>query len=159
MRRSWIIGVSGFALAIVAVAAAAYAARAHAAPLAGETAPIARFAHLPVGWHQYPDPPDALALNWRYRPNNFGWAPSMPRGGIAVYVHFLPGKPHFRPLRLVLPRRPATLLEGTRDTPEYRIYGRVNRSDVIIFVDIRRLHTTHAQLVAARRVVSLVRFS
>lgn len=83
----------------------------------------------------------------------------MPRGGIAVYVHFLPGRPHFRPLRLVFPRKPATLLEGTRDTPEYRIFGRVQGADLIIFVDIRRLHPTRVQLAAARRVVSLIRFS
>jgi hypothetical protein len=151
--------VGGLAIATAAVAGAASAALAQAKPLAGEAAPVARFAHLPVGWHQYPDPPDALALSWRYRANTFGWAASMPRGGIAAYVHFLPGKAHFRPLRLVLPRRPVTLLEGTRDTPEYRIYGRVEGADLIIFVDIRRLHPTHAQLAAARRVVSLTRFS
>ena len=131
------------------------------APASGP-APMARFSHLPRGWHQYRDTPvmrDVLALSWRYRPNSAGWAPSMPRGGIAVDVHFLPGKPHYDRLRLVLPRRPTTLLEGTRDTPEYRIYGRVRGSDLIISVDIRRLHPTQAQLSTARRIVSLIRFS
>jgi hypothetical protein len=119
----------------------------------------AHFDHIPAGWHQYRESRgDVLALNWRYRPNSRGWAPSMPPGGIAVYVHFLPGRPHYRPLRLVLPRRPVTLLEGTQDIPEYRIYGRVGRSDLMIFVDIRKLHPSHAQLAAARRVISLIRF-
>lgn len=123
-------------------------------------APVALFAHLPQGWHQYRATPDATALNWNYRPNPYGWASSMPRGGIAVNVHFpQPHKPHYRPLRLVLPRRPATLLEGTRDTPEYRIFGRVRGVDVDIFVDIRRLHPPCSDLRAAQRVVSRIRFS
>jgi hypothetical protein len=122
--------------------------------------PVASFTHLADGWHQYRDGPDATALNWPYRPNSNGWAPSMPRGGAAVSVWF----PHprqkqrYRPLRLVLPRQPATFLEGTRDTPEFRIYGRVDGVDVNIFVDIRRLHPTVADLRSARRVVSSVRF-
>src|SRR5436190_1627710 len=65
----------------------------------------------------------------------------------------------YGPLRLVLPRRPATFLEGTRDTPEYRIFGRARAVDVNIFVDIRRLHPTRADLRAAQRVVSRIRFS
>jgi hypothetical protein len=148
----------GLVVAIAVLVGVASSALVHAEPVASR-APVARFAHVPAGWHQYRDTPDVLALSWRYRPNPFGWGASMPRGGIAVYVHFLPGKPHYRPLRLVLPRRPATLPEGTRDTPEYRIFGRVNGTDLIVFVDIRRLHPNHAQLGAARRVVSLIRFS
>lgn len=159
MRRPAAMALRGAAIVIAVLAAAASAPPARAEPLASGTAPVARFAHLPVGWHQYPQLPDALALSWRYRPNSHGWGTSMPRGGIAVYVHFLPGRPHFRPLRLVFPRKPATLLEGTRDTPEYRIFGRVQGADLIIFVDIRRLHPTRVQLAAARRVVSLIRFS
>ena len=123
--------------------------------------PFASFIHLPAGWHQYRDATDATALNWHYRPNSYGWAPSMPGGGIAISVYF----PHrrqrqrYRPLRLVLPRRPATLLEGTRDTPEYRLYGRVRGVDVNIFVDIRRLHPISAELRTAQRVISNLRFS
>jgi len=85
----------------------------------------------------------------------------MPRGGIAISVYF----PHprqrqrYRRLRLVLPRRPETFLEGTRDTPEYRIYGRVRGVDVNILVDIRQLHPTSADLRTAQRVVSSLRFS
>ena len=126
----------------------------------GRHPPVAHFRHLPQGWHQYRETPDATALNWNYRPNSYGWASSMPRGGIAVNVYFPPPhKPHYQPLRLVLPRRPATLLEGTRETPEYRIFGRVRGVDVNIFVDIRRLHPTCADLGAAQRVVSRIRFS
>jgi hypothetical protein len=122
--------------------------------------PVAHFVHLPQGWHQNRATPDARALNWNYRPNPYGWASSMPRGGIAVNVYFPPPhKPHYRPLRLVLPRQPATLLEGTRDTPEYRIFGRVRGVDVNIFVDIRRLHPTCGDLRATQRVVSRIRFS
>jgi hypothetical protein len=85
----------------------------------------------------------------------------MPRDGIAVAVYFphVQGKQRYRPLRLVLPRRPSTLLEGTHDTPEYRIFGRVRGVDVNIFVDIRRLHPSRRQLRAAQRVVSSIRFS
>jgi len=83
----------------------------------------------------------------------------MPREGIAVYVHFFPRKPRYRPLRLVLPRRPTTLLEGTLDTPEYRIAGRVRGVDLIIFVDIRSHHPSRAQLSTAGRVLSRIRFS
>ena len=132
-----------------------------AQPSAVDTAPVARFVKLPVGWHQYRDPPDATALNWHYRPNSFGWASSMPRGGIAVSVRFVPRAKgtEYRPLRLVLPQHPAVLLEGTRDTPEYRIHGRVRGKDVDISVDIRRPHPTRADLRAAQRAVSSIRFS
>ena len=85
----------------------------------------------------------------------------MPRGGIGVTVYFPHprGKQSYRPLRIVLPRRPTTLLEGTRNTPEYRIFGRVRGVDVNIFVDIRRLHPSPRQLRTAQRVVSNIRFS
>jgi hypothetical protein len=123
--------------------------------------PFASFSHLPPGWHQYRDATDATALSWHYRPNSYGWAPSMPRGGIAVSVYFPHPRQrqHYGPLRLVLPRRPATFLEGARDTPEYRIFGRARAVDVNIFVDIRRLHPTRADLRAAQRVVSRIRLS
>jgi hypothetical protein len=51
------------------------------------------------------------------------------------------------------------MLDGTHDTPEYRIFGRVRGVDVNIFVDIRRLHPSRRQLRAAQRIVSSVRFS
>jgi hypothetical protein len=123
--------------------------------------PVASFAHLPAGWREYRNMPGSTALNWHYQASPHGWAPSMPRGGIAVSVYFPHpgGKQGYRPLRLVLPRRPATLLEGTRDTPEYRIFGRVHGVDVNIFVDIRRLHPSGRQLRNAQRVVSAIRFS
>ena len=125
------------------------------------SAPVASFVRLPSGWHEYRDMPGTTALSWHYRPSQYGWATSMPRDGIAVTVYFphVGGKQSYRPLRLVLPRRPSTLLEGTHDTPEYRILGRVRGVDVNIFVDIRRLHPSRRQLRAAQRVVSSVRFS
>lgn len=170
-RVSFVLGVSALVvlalLAIFLIAALAgagsFAAFGPAGTRASTSRPVARFARLPSGWHQYRDTSvdqDALALSWRYSPNSAGWAPSMPRGGIAVDVLFRhSGRPHYRPLRLVLPRHPTTLLEGTRDTPEYRIYGRVDGQDLMILVDIRRLHPTKAQLASARLVVSNIRFS
>jgi hypothetical protein len=123
--------------------------------------PAASFVDLPHGWHAYRDAQDSTALNWRWRPNSNGWAASMPRGGIAVNVYFPhpQQKQHYGPLRLVLPKRPSTLLEGTRDTPEYRIYGRVHGFDVNIFVDIRRVHPSRADLRSARLVAFKIRFS
>ena len=83
----------------------------------------------------------------------------MPKGGIAVSVTF-PGAPgSYRPLRLRLPRRPAVLLEGTTDTPEYRIEGRVRGWNVNISVDIRNAHPTAAQLREAQRVVTSIRLA
>ena len=91
------------------------------------SAPVASFARLQSGWHEYRAMPGTTALSWHYRPSQYGWATSMPRDGIAVTVYFphVRGRQRYRPLRLVLPRRPSTLLEGTHDTPEYRIFGRV----------------------------------
>jgi hypothetical protein len=83
----------------------------------------------------------------------------MPKDGIAVTVFF----PHERrsrypPLRLLIPKRPTTTLEGAPDTPEYRIHGRVLGREVEVWVDIRRPHPTDAQLRAAQRVVSHLQF-
>ena len=124
-------------------------------------APVASFARLPAVWHEYREMPGATALSWHYRPSQFGWAASMPRGGIAVTVYFphVLGRQRYRPLRLVLSRRPSTLLEGTHDTKEYRIFGRVRGVDVNIFIDIRGLRPSRRQLRTAQRVVSSVRFS
>jgi hypothetical protein len=132
-----------------------------ASPAGSVAPPTARFVQLPPGWHQYREPPDATALNWHYQPTSNGWAPSMPRGGIAVAVYF----PHprenqrYRPLRLLMPRHPFGFLEGTRDTLEYRIYGRVRGVDVAIFVDIHRTHPTCADLDMAQLIVARIRFS
>jgi hypothetical protein len=83
----------------------------------------------------------------------------MPRNGIAVQVFFPPGeKAQLPPLKLVMPRLPATTLEGAPDTPEYRIHGRVAGRDVEVWIDIRRPHPTAAQLRLAQRVVSALRF-
>jgi hypothetical protein len=132
-----------------------------ASPAATMAAPTARFVQLPAGWHQFREAPDATALNWRYHPNSNGWAPSMPRGGIAVSVYFPhPGqRQRYRPLRLLMPRHPSGFLEGTRDTLEYRIYGRVRGGDAAIFVDIHRPHPTCADLGLAQRIVARLRFS
>jgi hypothetical protein len=50
------------------------------------------------------------------------------------------------------------MLEGTTDTPEYRIAERAHGQNVSIFVDIRNAHPTAAQLRAAQRVVASIRF-
>jgi hypothetical protein len=82
----------------------------------------------------------------------------MPKNSIAVGVFFPKRVPQYPPLKLVLPMRPATTLEGAPDTPEYRIHGRVRGRNVAIWVDIRRPRPTKAQLRAAQRVVSGIRF-
>jgi len=82
----------------------------------------------------------------------------MPKGGIIVNVTFPSVPARYKPLRLVLPRRPTTLLEGTSDTPEYRIAGRVRGVNVLILVDIRNRHPTAAERRVAQRVVSSIRF-
>jgi hypothetical protein len=122
--------------------------------------PIVSFARLPAGWRQFADGNGgAFALSWRYRQTVNGWASVMPRNGIAVQVFFLrEATPHYRRLRLVMPRSPATTLDGHPDTPEYRIHGRVDGHDVEVWVDIRRPHPTQQQLRLAQRAVSAVRF-
>jgi hypothetical protein len=50
------------------------------------------------------------------------------------------------------------MLEGTRDTPDYRIEGRTHGTNVLIYVDIRNPHPTVAELRIAQRVVSAIRF-
>lgn len=120
--------------------------------------PIVSFAELPAGWHQFSGNSGAYALNWRYRPNSSGWAPSMPRNGIAVQVFFPNEAPRYPTLRLVMPRSPATTLEGAQDTPEYRIHGRIDGRDVEVWIDIRRPHPTQRQLRIAQRAIAAIRF-
>jgi hypothetical protein len=122
--------------------------------------PIASFAQLPAGWHRFAGSDGgAYALSWRYRARVNGWASVLPRNGIAVQVFFLrEATPHFQRLKLVMPRSPATTLDGHPDTPEYRIHGRVDGRDVEVWVDIRRPHPTQQQLRLAQDAVSAVRF-
>jgi hypothetical protein len=82
----------------------------------------------------------------------------MPKGGIAVSVTFPDAPGSRKPLQLRLPRRPAVMLEGTTDTPEYRIMGRTDGWNVSISIDIRSSHPTAAQLDEAQRVVTSIRF-
>ena len=122
--------------------------------------PTVSFAHLPSGWHQFAGDPGIYALSWRHRQDAlFGWAGSMPRDGIAVQVLFPNEKAHLPPLKLVMPRLPATTLESAPDTPEYRIQGRIAGRDVEVWIDIRRRHPTEKQLRVAQRVVSTLRFT
>ena len=119
--------------------------------------PAVSFAHLPPGWHAVGG--ESVATSWPYRPGDGGgWADHMPVGGIAVTVFFPTIDTHLAPIRLVLPRKAATLLEGTTDTPEYRIEGSVHGRDVFVWVDIRTKRPTAAQLHAAQQAVSAVRF-
>jgi hypothetical protein len=120
--------------------------------------PIVSFTHLPAGWHAFNAVNGAYALSWRYRPNSSGWAPAIPKNGIAVTVFFLRGTPRYGPLKLVMPKAPATTLEGAPDTPEYRIHGRVRGRDVEVWIDIRRPHPTQAQLRLAQRAIAALRF-
>ena len=116
------------------------------------------FHALPSGWHSYRSS-GAVATSWAYVPGRdiYGPADHMPKGGTIVDVTFPTQNVHFKPLRLVLPHRPAVMLEGTTDTPEYRIEGRMQGWNVMIYVDIRNPHPTAAQLRVAQRVVSAIR--
>jgi hypothetical protein len=128
-------------------------------PAIGTPPPVVSFSYLPAGWHAFSGGNGAYALSWPYRQNRYGWAPSIPKNGIAVNVFFLRSQTaHYPTLSLVLPRAPATTLKGAPDTPEYRIHGRVRGRDLEVWVDIRRPHPTKAQLRIAQRVVSAIRF-
>ena len=83
----------------------------------------------------------------------------MPRNGIAVQVFFPNEKAHLPPLKLLMPQRPATTLEGAPNTPEYRIQGSIAGRDVEVWIDIRCPHPTAAQLRLAQRVLSGLRFT
>ena len=120
--------------------------------------PIVSFVQLPAGWHAYAGDPGVYALGWHYTENSAGWAQSMPRHGIAVTVFFPDSSTRYPKLRLVIPRSPATTLEGAPDTPEYRIQGRVNRRNVAIWIDIRSPHPTPNELHLAQRVIAALRF-
>lgn len=127
--------------------------------VAQQPAPIVSFARLPAGWRAFLEgAAGAYATSWSYDENSFGWAGSMPRGGIVVRVFFPNTAAHPSALRLALPAKPAVLLEGTTDTPEYRLSGRVAGRAVEVWVDIRRPRPTPAELRAAQRVLSQIRF-
>ena len=123
-----------------------------------EPPPAVSFVHLPAGWHAFGEADGAYATSWSYRENSSSWAASMPRGGIVVRVFFPGTRKPFPTLRLVLPQRPATALEGAPDTPEYRIRGRVRGRDVEVWIDIRRARPTPADLRAAGQALSAIRF-
>jgi hypothetical protein len=126
----------------------------------GSSPPTVSFAGLPSGWRSVRDD-GAVATSWSYRPGRStgGWADQMPPGGIAVSVFFPRVTTLFRPVKLILPSRPATFLEGTTDTPEYRIQGRVLGRNVYVWVDIRRKRPTALDLRIAQKVVSSIRFT
>ena len=135
---------------------------ARAATLLQKAAPLtpsAVFAALPAGWRSYQDA-GAVATSWAYAPGKRPGGPAdyMPTGGIIVNVTYPTARTKFKPLRLVLPRRPTTMLEGTKDTLEYRIEGRTHGTNVLIYVDIRNPHPTVPELRIAERVVSAIRF-
>ena len=116
------------------------------------------FAPLPCHWRQFPGVGGALATSWPYHPGPLGWATDMPRNGIAVNVFFVHGTSTYPRLRLRLPQTTRFVLEGSADTPEYRIHGRVRGHSVEVWVDIRNSHPSRAQLGLAQRVVSAIRF-
>lgn len=120
--------------------------------------PIVSFAQLPALWRAYSVANGGYALSWNHRPHDGGWAQSMPKGGIAVTVFFPNDRACYPSLKLKMPTRPTTTLEGAPDTPEYRLHGRVKGRLVEVWVDIRQPHPTQAQLRFAQRVVAAIRF-
>ena len=123
--------------------------------------PLVSFAQLPPGWRSFGGAGGAYATSWAYKPTASGWASRLPANGIVVQINFYPGDqktPCSRPHPLVLPSMPATLLEGTRDTPEYRLTSCVRGRRVQVWVDIRDPHPTPALRRVAQRVVSAIRF-
>jgi hypothetical protein len=148
---------------LAAIAAASPAAARTGAPTTREGTnsgrqPVVAFTRLPSGWHSYGGIGGAYATSWRYRPNSQGWAPAMPRNGIVVNVFFVARTRPYPPLRLLMPAKASTFLEGAPDTPEYRIHGRVAGRNVEVWVDIRRRHPTKRQLHRAQSVVASIRF-
>jgi hypothetical protein len=123
-----------------------------------QPAPIVSFAQLPSGWHAFNGVNGVYATSWNYHPNSSGWAASIPRGGIVVTVFFAKDTAHLPALKLVVPRHAATMLEGTTDTPEYRLQGRVNGRDVEVWIDIRKPHPNQTQLRIVQRVISALCF-
>jgi hypothetical protein len=121
--------------------------------------PAVAFAALPSGWRSYQSS-GVIGTSWSYIPGQLPGGPAdyMPEGGIIVNVTFPTAGAKFKPLRLVLPARPTTTLEGTQDTPEFRIQGRTHGANVLIFVDIRNRRPTASELRIAQRVVSAIRF-
>jgi hypothetical protein len=123
--------------------------------------PVVTFAQLPSGWRSFGGAGGAYATSWPYRPDSAGWASALPLNGIVVQVYFFPGDQRTtcnRPRPLVLPARPSTLLEGTRDTPEYRMTSCVQGGRVQVWVDIRNPHPTRALRRVAQAVVTAIRF-
>jgi hypothetical protein len=122
--------------------------------------PVVSFVQLPAAWRSFQSENGAYATSWAYRPDSHGWARHMPRNGITVTVLFptLARSVRYPPLRLVLPRRPAVFLEGTRDTPEYRIRGRVKGRNALVMVDVRNPHPTAVERRLAQRVLAAIRF-
>jgi hypothetical protein len=151
-------------VALATVAAASPAAARTCALSAREGAgqrrlPAVAFTRLPSGWHRYGGIGGAYATSWRYRPNSQGWALAMPRNGIVVRVFFVASRRSYPPLRLVMPAKPSTFLEGAPNTAEYRIHGRLAQCNVEVWVDIRRRHPTKSQRHHAQAVVGSIRIS
>ena len=120
------------------------------------------FAHLPSGWKSFGGAGGAYATSWAYKQTSRGWAAALPVNGIVVQVNFFPGDQKTRcdrPRPLVLPVKPVTMLEGARDTPEYRITSCIRGRRFQVWVDIRNRHPTQALLRLAQRVVSAIRFN
>jgi hypothetical protein len=181
-------------LLVLALAAASLAGFAFALPggrpASGNTIIVqpAKLTHLPLGWTT-PDSRYARlsrhggastysdALNWRYKPSQYGWASQIPRDGIAVsiilfrgsgndpflnlcrYTPHLSGFPKIRRLPLRLPKITGGSLEGAPKVLEYRVFGRMGESyNVDLRVDVNSLHPGTAMLRRAQSVVSQIRF-
>ena len=80
---------------------------------AGASEPTVRFTRLPSGWQAT----ESYALSWRYREDVNGcWLDAAKRDRrLGRFPRRLVG---YSPLRLALPKRSFTTLEGAPDTPE-----------------------------------------
>jgi hypothetical protein len=147
-----------------------------------------KFTQLPRGWKTFdsrfatlsrhrPTSTYADALSWAYKPNPYGWASQMPRGGVAVsvilargsgnepflnlcrYTPHLSGFPKIRRLPLRLPRITGDRLEGAPNVVEYRVFGRMDESyNVDLRVDVNALHPSRTLRRRAPFVVNHIHF-
>jgi hypothetical protein len=172
-------------LVLLAVTAAATTVGRPAAASKPVAVQGAKFSQLPPGWRAFDADFTYLtrrgasintyALSWRYRPKPSGWAPSMPRNGIAVSVILIRRSidpavdlcrraPHdhgfpARSLPLKLPKAPSNRLDGAPNVLEYRIFGRLDESyNVDLRVEINSVRPSPAMLRTAQTVVSRIRF-
>ena len=196
VRHLPVIEIATLAVVSVVLAAAPPVQASRSGPVAVRV-PAPSFARLPGSWRQFTDAPglltrrganaSAVALSWAYHPNIHGWAPLMPRDGIAVGVFLIRREtgsatglnlcrstphlgicrstPHLGAYPLVgrlplrLPSTTTATLEGAPRIPEYRVFGRVGESyNFEVRVDVNNPHPSAGLRRTAQRVVSSIDF-